>query len=68
MLQGETGTSKGLVARVIHDSDPRAQGLFIEVGCAAVPETLPEAELFRFKAGAFTDAKRAKPGLIEAAS
>src|SRR5262245_56852323 len=68
LLQGETGTGKGLVARIIHDSGPRARGPFIEVNCAAIPETMLEAELFGFEAGAFTDAKRAKPGLFDAAS
>ena len=68
MLQGETGTGKGLIARVIHDSGPRRVGPFIEVNCAAIPETMMEAELFGFEPGAFTDAKRAKPGLFEAAS
>src|SRR5437870_3999799 len=68
LLQGETGTGKGLVARVRHDSGPRAQGPFLDVNCAAISETMLEAELFGFEAGAFTDAKRAKPGLFEAAS
>ena len=68
LLQGETGTGKGLVARVMHDSGPRASGPFIEVNCAAIPETMLEAELFGFELGAFTDAKRAKAGLFEAAS
>src|SRR5262249_22110015 len=46
LLQGETGTGKGLVAQVLHASGPRARGPFVEVNCAAIPETLLEAELF----------------------
>ena len=68
LLQGETGTGKGLVARVLHESGPRIEGPFLEVNCAVIPEMLLEAELFGFEAGAFTDAKRPKPGLFEAAS
>src|SRR5574341_1865848 len=68
LLSGETGTGKGLVARVVHDSGPRAHGPFIEVNCAAIPETLLEAEVFGFEAGTFTDARRPKPGLFEVAS
>ena len=68
LLLGETGTGKGLVARVMHASGPRANGPFIDVNCAAIPESMLEAELFGFEAGAFTDARRSKPGLFEAAS
>jgi transcriptional regulator with AAA-type ATPase domain/tetratricopeptide (TPR) repeat protein len=68
LLQGETGTGKGLVARVIHASGGRASGPFVDVNCAAIPDTMLEAELFGFEAGAFTDARRAKPGLFEAAA
>ena len=68
LLQGETGTGKGLIARLLHDSGPRARGPFVEVNCAAIPEHLVEAELFGVVAGAFTDAKRTKPGLFEVAS
>src|SRR5215475_10541987 len=68
LLLGETGTGKGLVAHVMHESGPRAGGPYVDVNCAAIPEPMLEAELFGFEAGAFTDAKRAKPGLFEAAS
>jgi transcriptional regulator with AAA-type ATPase domain/predicted ATPase len=68
LLHGETGTGKGLVAHVLHASGPRARGPFVAINCAAIPETLLEAELFGFEAGAFSEARRAKPGLLEAAS
>ena len=68
LLQGETGTGKGLVARVIHDSGARRSGPFVDVNCAAIPDHLLEAELYGFEPGAFTDARRAKPGLFELAS
>ena len=67
LLQGETGTGKGLVARLIHRLGPRATGEFVDVNCAAIPETLLEAELFGFERGAFTDARKAKPGLFQTA-
>ncbi len=67
LLTGETGTGKGLLARAIHASGPRATRPFIEVNCTALPATLMEAELFGYERGAFTDAKESKPGLVEAA-
>ena len=67
LLQGETGTGKGLLARAIHRASPRAQAPFVDINCAAVPETLLEAEMFGYERGAFTDAKQSKPGLFQLA-
>src|SRR5712691_10989082 len=67
LVCGETGTGKGLLARAIHQAGPRAGGPFVDVNCAAIPETLLEAELFGFERGAFTDARQAKQGLFQAA-
>jgi transcriptional regulator with AAA-type ATPase domain/tetratricopeptide (TPR) repeat protein len=67
LIEGETGTGKGLVAALIHARGPRASAAFVDVNCAAIPETLLEAELFGFERGAFTDARQAKPGLLHVA-
>ncbi len=67
LIQGETGTGKGLLARMIHRAGPRPDGPFIDINCAAIPDTLLEAEMFGFERGAFTDARRSKPGLFQAA-
>ena len=67
LIQGETGTGKGLLARLIHRAGPRSRGAFVDVNCAAIPEPLLEAELFGYERGAFTDARQAKPGLFQTA-
>jgi len=67
LIQGETGTGKGLVAQLIHETGPRAPLPFVDVNCAAIPDALLEAELFGFERGAFTDARQAKPGLLQMA-
>ncbi len=67
VIGGETGTGKGLVARILHNSGPRARAPLIEVNCAALPRELLESELFGHEAGAFTGAKQKRRGLIQQA-
>jgi DNA-binding NtrC family response regulator/tetratricopeptide (TPR) repeat protein len=67
LILGETGSGKGLLATAIHGAGPRATAPFVDVNCAAIPDTLLEAELFGFERGAFTDARQAKAGLFQAA-
>ena len=68
LLQGETGVGKELLAREIHERSARRDGPFVELNCSAVAENLLESEIFGHEAGAFTDAKRAKKGLMEMAN
>ncbi|MCF8044725.1 MAG: sigma 54-interacting transcriptional regulator, partial [Desulfarculaceae bacterium] len=69
LIQGESGTGKGLLAKFIHENSARRKQSFIQINCAALPENLLEAELFGYAKGAFTGAaERGKPGLIELAA
>jgi DNA-binding NtrC family response regulator len=67
IVGGETGTGKGLVARILHHGGPRAEGPMIEVNCAALPRDLLESELFGHEAGAFSGAKGRHRGYLEQA-
>lgn len=67
LLQGESGTGKELMARALHEQSGRLEGPFVVVNCAALPETILEAELFGYEKGAFTGASERKLGRIERA-
>jgi DNA-binding NtrC family response regulator len=67
VITGETGTGKGLAARILHHSGLRGAGPLVELNCAAMPQELLESELFGHEAGAFTGAKGRHRGLIEQA-
>ncbi|MFN3568496.1 MAG: sigma-54-dependent transcriptional regulator, partial [Caldimicrobium sp.] len=67
LITGESGTGKEVISKLIHQLSPKAEGPFIKINCAAIPETLLEAELFGYEKGAFTGATYSKPGLFELA-
>ena len=62
LIQGKSGTGKEIFARAIHNNSTQRDGPFVAVNCGALPDNLCESELFGYKAGAFTDAKKDKPG------
>ena len=68
LIQGDSGTGKGVLARYIHSRCQNPAGPFVKVNCAAIPGTLLESELFGYEKGAFTGAYAAKPGRAELAS
>ncbi|HUJ63085.1 MAG TPA: FHA domain-containing protein, partial [Kofleriaceae bacterium] len=68
LIEGETGTGKGVLAEAIHGASPRAQGPFIVVDCGSIPPSLIESELFGHERGAFTGATSARAGAFEAAA
>lgn len=68
LVYGETGTGKGLVARMIHEQSARSRKAFVDINCAAIPASLLESELFGHERGAFTGAMMKKTGLVEAAN
>lgn len=67
LILGETGTGKGLLAKLIHDNSLNKSNAFVDVLCTAIPEALLESELFGHEKGAFTNAQSRKPGLFEIA-
>jgi DNA-binding NtrC family response regulator len=67
LIDGESGTGKGVMARLIHNRSPRARSSFVDLNCAGLSKELLESELFGHERGAFTNAMNTKPGLFEIA-
>ncbi len=67
LIEGESGTGKGVLAEFIHRNSDVASGVFVKINCTAIPENLLEAELFGYEPGAFTGANRRKKGRVEIA-
>ena len=67
LIDGESGTGKGVIARLIHNRSPRARASFVDLNCAGLSKELLESELFGHERGAFTNAMNMKPGLFEIA-
>jgi transcriptional regulator with GAF, ATPase, and Fis domain len=68
LLRGECGVGKSLLARLIHRAGPRPAGPFVDVNCAAIPETILDLELYGYERGFFTDARHDKPGALRTAN
>ena len=68
MLSGESGTGKEVFAKAIHDTSPRANGPFVAINCASIPDNLLESELFGYEKGAFTGANKTTKGKVEYAN
>ncbi|HEX3583375.1 MAG TPA: sigma-54 dependent transcriptional regulator, partial [Thermoanaerobaculia bacterium] len=67
LVEGESGTGKGVLAKIIHEQSPRSRGPFVDLNCAGLSKELLESELFGHEKGAFTNAMSTKPGLFEIA-
>src|SRR5262249_542165 len=67
LVQGETGTGKGLLARALHQASPRSAGPFLAINCGGIAETLGESEFFGFTRGAHSEARQPKIGFFQAA-
>lgn len=67
LILGESGTGKGMLAKMVHRMSRRADKPFVDINCSAIPAQLVESEIFGYEKGAFTDAKNRKPGLLELA-